>query len=103
MTKIEGNAPIKNSKGNISGNIQSTQRNNYLIINTLRLNKLTLKGRFGTDFINGFLPPNLQNHLVRHVLWSLLLNGNYRSYSPSNAEALQSQDGRSDDRTESDF
>ena len=83
MTKIEGNAPIKNSKGNISGNLQFSQRNNHLIINILFLNKLTLKGRLGTDFINGFLPPNLQNHLVKHVLLFLLSNGNYRLYSPT--------------------
>ena len=86
MTKIEGNAPIKNSKGNISGNLQFSQRNNHLIINILFLNKLTLKGRLGTDFINGFLPPNLQNRLVKHVLLFLLSNDNYRLYSPNNAE-----------------
>ena len=90
MTKIEGNAPIKNSKGNISGNLQFSQRNNHLIINILFLNKLTLKGRLGTDFINGFLPPNLRNRLVKHVLLFLLSNDNYRLYSPNNAEVPQS-------------
>ena len=43
-----------------------------------------------TDFINGFLPPNLQNRLVKHVLLFLLSNGNYRLYSLSNAEVPQS-------------
>jgi hypothetical protein len=54
MTKIDGNATIKNSKGNISGYSQYFPKDNYLINNTLNYIMPVSKGRFDTDLFTVF-------------------------------------------------